>query len=166
MSAWGMHLSHSARRQVQAAAWLLILSGVLWIALGWMLNGDDYSDPLRAWRHRVLVLHGVAAYLLLWIAGRLYALHQQGNWRAQRNRSSGLILSAALLLLAGSGLTLYYPPQEDWRNAFSLLHQILGISLMLLLPLHVWLGKRDRRQRQPSQRKPAPAQNLSVQKSS
>jgi len=144
MSAWGMHLSHSARRQVQTAVWLVMLSGVLWIALGWMLNADDYSDPLRAWRHRVLVLHGVAAYLLLWIAGRLYALHQQGNWRARRNRSSGLILSAALLLLAGSGLTLYYPSHEDWRDAFSLLHQILGISLTLLLPLHVWLGKQVR----------------------
>lgn len=166
MSAWGMHLSHSARRQVQTAAWLVILSGVAWIALGWMLNADDYNDPLRAWRHRVLVLHGVAAYLLLWLTGRLYALHQQGNWRAQRNRASGLILSAALLLLAGSGLTLYYPPHEDWRDAFSLLHQIPGIGLTLLLPLHVWLGKRDRQQRQPSQRKSAPTQDPSVQNSS
>jgi hypothetical protein len=56
-------------------------------------------------------------------------------------------LSLALLLLAASGLTLYYPPHEDWRDAFSMLHQILGAALVLLLPLHVWLGRKDRQQR-------------------
>lgn len=147
MSAWGMHLSPSARRQVLAACGLVALSGVLWIVIGWNLDAEDYSDPLRAWRHRVLVLHGVAAYVLLWIVGRLYTLHQQGNWRAQRNRASGMGLSVALLLLAGSGLTLYYPPHEDWRDALSLLHQAVGVALVLLLPLHVWLARKDRRRR-------------------
>ncbi len=147
MSAWGMHLGPSARRKVLAACGLVALSGVLWIVIGWNLDTEDYSDPLRAWRHRVLVLHGVAAYVLLWIVGRLYALHQQGNWRAQRNRASGLAMSAVLLLLAGSGLTLYYPPHEDWRDAISMLHQVLGVALVLVLPLHVWLARKDRQQR-------------------
>jgi hypothetical protein len=147
MSAWGMHLGPSARRQVLAACGLVALSGVLWITLGFYLDADDYTDPLRGWRHRALVLHGIAAYVLLWIVGRLYALHQQGNWRAQRNRASGLAMSVALLLLAGSGLTLYYPPHEDWRDAFSMLHQVLGVALALLLPLHVWLARKDRHRR-------------------
>lgn len=145
MSAWGMHLSPSARRQVLTACGLVALSGVLWIVIGWNLDADDYSSPLRAWRHRTLVLHGLAAYLLLWMAGRLYALHQQGNWRAQRNRGSGLALSAALALLAGSGLMLYYPPHEDWREAISLAHQILGGVMLLSLLLHVLAAKRLRR---------------------
>lgn len=147
MSAWGMHLGPSARRLVLGAIWLVVLSGVLWIALGFYLDADDYSDPLRTWRHRVLVLHGVAAYLLLWVIGRLFSLHQQGNWQAQRNRASGLGLSVALLLLAGSGLTLYYPPHEDWRDALSLLHQVVGVALVLLVPLHVWLARKDRQRR-------------------
>jgi uncharacterized membrane protein len=142
-----MHLDPSARRQVLAACGIIALSGVAWMVIGWNLDAADYSNPLRTWRHRALVLHGVAAYALLWIAGRLYALHQQGNWRAQRNRASGLGLSLALLLLAASGLTLYYPPHEDWRDAFSMLHQILGAALVLLIPLHVWLGKKGRQQR-------------------
>jgi drug/metabolite transporter (DMT)-like permease len=142
-----MHLGPSARRQVLAACGLVILSGVLWIVIGWNLDAEDYSNPLRSWRHRVLVLHGVAAYVLLWIVGRLYALHQQGNWRAQRNRASGLAMSVALLLLAGSGLALYYPPHEDWRDAFSMLHQVLGVALVSLLPLHVWLARKDRQRR-------------------
>jgi drug/metabolite transporter (DMT)-like permease len=142
-----MHLGPSARRQVLAACGLVALSGVMWIVIGWNLDAENYTDPLRAWRHRVLVLHGVAAYVLLWIVGRLYALHQQGNWRAQRNRASGLAMSAVLLLLAGSGLTLYYPPHEDWRDALSMLHQVLGVALVLLLPLHVLLARKDRQRR-------------------
>jgi hypothetical protein len=51
------------------------------------------------------------------------------------------------MLLAGSGLTLYYPPHEDWRDAFSLTHQVLGVALVLLLPLHVWLARIDRQRR-------------------
>lgn len=147
MSAWGMHLGLSARRQVLAACSLVALSGVLWMVIGWNLDAEDYTDPLRVWRHRMLVLHGVAAYVLLWIVGRLFTLHQQGNWRAQRNRASGLAMSAVLLLLAGSGLTLYYPPHEDWRDVFSMLHQALGIALALLLPMHVWLARKARQLR-------------------
>lgn len=142
-----MQLGSSARRQVLAACWLVALSGLLWIILGWNLEAEDYNNPLRSWRHRALVLHGVAVYGLLWITGRLYALHQQSNWRAQRNRASGLVLSLVLLILAGSGLTLYYPPHEDWRDGFSWLHQGLGVALVVLLPLHIWLGKRNRRLR-------------------
>lgn len=144
---WGMHLGPSARRQVLAAVWLVILSGAMWMMLGWYLDADDFTDPLRSWRHRVLVMHGISAYVLLWIAGRLFSLHQQGNWQAKRNRASGLGLSVALLLLAASGLTLYYPPHEDWRDAISMLHQALGATLVLLLPLHVWLARKSRRQR-------------------
>ena len=147
MSIWGMHLGPSARRQVLAACGLVALSGLAWMAISWNLDPDDYADPLRVWRHRVLVLHGIAAYLMLWIAGRLYALHQQGNWRVGRNRASGLALSGILLSLAGSGLALYYPPHEDVRDTISLAHQILGIMLALSLPLHMAAARRLRRLR-------------------
>lgn len=148
MSAWGVRLSPLARMRVLAACWIVILSGMLWIGLGWGLDPEDFTNPLRVWRHRLLVLHGIAAYVLLWVVGCLFTLHQQGNWRARRNRASGVVLSGALLLLAFSGLTLYYPPHEDWRGAFSLLHQVMGLALAMLVPLHVWLGRRARQKRQ------------------
>jgi hypothetical protein len=56
-------------------------------------------------------------------------------------------LSVALVLLAVSGLALYYPPHEDWRDAFSMLHQVLGVALVLLVPLHVVLARKDRQRR-------------------
>ena len=142
MSAWGVRLGPRVRRLVHTACWIAILSGLLWIVLGWKLDPQDFSNPLRGWRHRLLVLHGAAAYLLLWVTGSLLALHQMNNWRARRNRASGMALTGVLLLLALSGLTLYYPPHEDWRDGFSLFHQVLGAGIALLVPLHIRLGKR------------------------
>jgi O-antigen/teichoic acid export membrane protein len=147
MNAWGLRLSHAARNTVLLGSLIVIVSGIAWMILGLLVDGLDYADPLHTWRHRALVLHGVAAYLLLWIMGRLSNLHQQGNWRAHRNRMNGLMLSMALGMLAISGLCLYYPPQEDWHTAISLLHQALGIALVLLLPLHLLSARALRRVR-------------------
>lgn len=148
MSAWGVRLGTRVRLLVHAACWLAVLTGLIWIVLGWMMDPQDFTNPLRDWRHKLLVLHGTSAYLLLWVVGSLLTLHQMGNWRANRNRASGLALTITLLVLALSGLTLYYPPHEEWMDAFSLLHQILGASVALLIPVHVWAGKRSRAKRQ------------------
>lgn len=157
MSSWGVRLGMRTRRLVRVVCWLAILSGLFWIVLGWELDPQDFSHPLRGWRHRLLVMHGIAAYILLWVIGSLFTLHQIGNWRARRNRASGLVLTGALLLLTLSGLTLYYPPHEDWRDAFSLFHQVLGASTALLVPVHVWAGKISRRMRRFTSS--APSQN-------
>lgn len=133
------------RHLIYAVVALVAMSGLVWIALGFAIHADDFTDPLRLWRHRALVLHGVVAYGLVWLVGSLLPQHQWGGWQARRNRGSGGVLSTALLLLAISGLLLYYPPQDNWRDASSLLHQAVGLLLLVLLPLHVALGRRWRR---------------------
>lgn len=147
MNTWGVRLSHTARNTVLLFSLVVIVSGLSWMVLGGMADEQDYADPLHTWRHRALVLHGIAAYLLLWIMGRLSTLHQQGNWRARRNRWNGLLLSLVLGLLAISGLCLYYPPHEDWHSTISQLHQALGIALALLLPAHLLTARALRRLR-------------------
>lgn len=140
----GLSISRRYRQLLYACVLLVAASGLGWMLLGLALDPDDFSDPFRLWRHRLLITHGCAAYLLLWFAGSLFPQHQWGAWKARRNRGSGTALSAALLLLAISGLALYYPPADDWRDADSLVHQIVGGALVLLLPLHVVLGRRRR----------------------
>lgn len=140
----GLVISRNYRRLIYAAVALIAVTGLGWIALGFLLDPEDFSDPLRLWRHRLLVAHGCAAYLLLWLAGSLFPQHQWGAWKAHRNRASGTTLTAVLLLLAVSGLMLYYPPGEDWRGAGSLVHQVVGGLLVFMLPLHVVLGRRRR----------------------
>lgn len=139
---FGVRMGPVGRWLIEGCCWTLIASGAAWMALGWWLDPMDVMNPLRVWRHRLLVGHGVAAALALWLAGSLFPLHQRGNWRLRRNRASGLALGGALLLLAASGLTLYYPPTDDWRDWQSLAHQGIGLGLALLLPLHIRLGRR------------------------
>lgn len=140
----GLSISRNYRRLIYATVILVAVTGLGWITLGFRLDPEDFSDPLRLWRHRLLVAHGCAAYLLLWLAGSLFPQHQWGAWKARRNRGSGATLSAILLLLAVSGLMLYYPPDDSWRDAESIVHQVVGGLLVFLLPLHVVLGRQRR----------------------
>lgn len=140
----GLVISRNYRRLIYAAVVLVAVTGLGWIMLDFMLDPEDFSDPLRLWRHRLLIAHGCTAYLLLWLAGSLFPQHQWGAWKARRNRGSGTVLTSILLLLAVSGLMLYYPPGDDWRDAGSLVHQIVGGLLVFMLPLHVVLGRRRR----------------------
>ena len=140
-----LRITAGLRHLIYGAVALVAISGIAWIVLGFAVDAEDFTDPLRLWRHRALVLHGVAAYGLVWLVGSLLPQHQWGGWQARRNRGSGGVLSTALLLLAISGLLLYYPPQDNWRDASSLLHQAVGLLLLMLLPLHVALGRRRHR---------------------
>lgn len=138
------------QRQMSYALFALVgLSGIAWIALGFQLNPDDFSNPLRSWRHRLLITHGTAAYGLVWLLGTLFPRHQHTAWQARRNRPSGGVLSAALLTLTITGLMLYYPPLEDGREVASLVHQGVGLALGLLIPIHVLLGRTSRRAARP-----------------
>ena len=83
MSSWGVRLGTRTRWLVEGVCWVAILSGLLWIGLGWGMDPDDFTSPLRGWRHQLLVLHSTAAYVLLWVTGSLLTLHQMGNWRAR-----------------------------------------------------------------------------------
>lgn len=140
----GLVISRRYRYCLYAVVALVAATGLGWILLGLTLDPEDFSDPRRLWHHRLLVTHGCAAYLLLWFVGSLFPQHQWGAWKARRNRGSGSALSLSLLLLAASGLLLYYPPVDDWRETGSLVHQCIGALLVFLLPLHVVLGRRRR----------------------
>jgi hypothetical protein len=140
----GLAIHRSYRRLIYAVVALVATTGLGWMVLGFLLDPEDFSDPLRLWRHRLLIVHGYTAYLLVWFVGSLFPQHQWGGWKARRNRVSGATLSTILLLLALSGLLLYYPPADDWRETGSLVHQVIGGLLVFMLPLHVVLGRRRR----------------------
>lgn len=128
----------------QTLAWCAVgaLGGLAVTGIGWMLinpsiSPEDFESPLRLWRHRVLVSHGIFAYGFLWLAGGLLYRHQLPRWRHGRRRLSGGMMAAALLALALTALALYYPPDEDARTWLSLLHQGIGISLLPAIAGHL-----------------------------
>lgn len=124
---------------------LLFLSGVVWLLLDRFgkIDGEFGSEPHPAlpW---LLMVHGITAYIFLVVLGMLVPVHMLSGWNAGRNRRSGLAIVTAGLVLAVSGLMLYYTSAETFRANASGAHWLLGLILPLILIVHILRGKRTR----------------------
>lgn len=121
---------------------LLTLTGLGWLYLDRFgkvegVFGSE-QNPALPW---LLLVHGVLAYAFLVIAAMLVPVHMRLGWNALRNRISGLVLVGIGLVLAVSGLMLYYASAETLRGLTSTLHWAIGIGLPVVLAVHVMRGK-------------------------
>ncbi|WP_228290877.1 hypothetical protein [Shewanella cyperi] len=126
---------------------LVGLSGLAmlpWVA-EFKLELDVGIQLAHGWRQPIVVSHMLAAYGLLLLLGALWQVHIRAGWRRRENHRSGLILTLSLLLLALTGLGLYYLGDEDWQLYASLLHSGLGNLLLLLFLWHWHHGIKVRR---------------------
>ena len=136
-----MRLPASLRGGFYCAAGLVAMSGVAWLAFHYF--GSSNAARLA------LEIHGGAAMLLLFLAGALFWLHAPGAWGEHKNRISGSLVAATLLVLTLTAYLLYYAGGEALRNSASVIHWTLGIVALPLVCVHVLLGRRSR-QRAPS----------------
>jgi hypothetical protein len=99
-----------------------------------------------------LRLHGAAAMLGLLALGSLVPMHVQRAWQQRKNRVSGLVTSAASLVLLVSGYLLYYFATENSRPWIGALHWGVGLAGLPVLIWHVLAGLRLRQRghREPS----------------
>jgi hypothetical protein len=133
-----MRLPASLRRSFYAAAALVAVSGVAWLALHYL---GRPADAAATW---ALEIHGGAAMLLLFFAGALFWLHAPGAWSERKNRLSGGFVGGALAVLTLTAYLLYYAGGEAVRSDASVVHWVLGIAALPLVCLHVVLGRRTR----------------------
>lgn len=121
---------------------LLALTGIAWLMLDEWVRVDGAfgpeHHPAQAW---ALVLHGVLAYVFLVIAGMLVPGHMRLGWSAGRNRGTGIAVTALSLLLAVTGLLLYYASDERLRSSTSLLHWSFGLGGTAIFLLHAVRGR-------------------------
>lgn len=132
---------------LQRVLYLLVLAllgtGLLDLWSDWQLAQDVTRLP-PDWTASNRMLHGIAAYALMFVAGIVAVLHVAPRWRLSRQRKSGLMLAALLVALAVSGLALYYAGSERLRNVSDAVHWLAGLALPLLLAVHVALvARRD-----------------------
>ncbi|MED5621163.1 hypothetical protein [Ideonella sp. BN130291] len=90
-------------------------------------------------------LHATLAFVVLMFVGALWSVHMRSGWRRHRQKSSGLLVALPALLLALTGVAVYYLADEAWANVAALVH--LGVGVLLLLPFlwHLVAGRRLRR---------------------
>jgi hypothetical protein len=136
-------LAASLRYFLYAMTAMVFASGALWLAPRYLPASSPLPEGLSTASMRV---HGGAAMVLLVLIGWTASLHAPGAWRERKNLVSGILLSAALVLLTATGYCLYYLGEESARAASSLGHWMLGLALPVALVCHVWLGRRTRSQ--------------------
>ncbi|MBC7786331.1 MAG: hypothetical protein H7Z18_02495 [Methylophilaceae bacterium] len=96
--------------------------------------------PLTLENHTLLVAHGISAYLFVLLFGAVIPTHIRAAWKVKRNRISGGLMIAVLLLLLISGLFLYYA--DETRDVALWVHWVIGGGLILLFPFHFIAGRR------------------------
>ncbi|HZR74887.1 hypothetical protein [Bradyrhizobium sp.] len=136
-----MRLSLSFRYAIYAAFAVLLLTGCGWLLADW--EKDISSDEI--WQQSIaylLMVHGGTAMAALLLIGALVPVHLARAWRARKNRISGSAMATFIAILIGTAFGLYYLGSESLRPWMSWIHIAAGVSIALLFPLHIYLGRR------------------------
>ncbi len=121
----------------------LLLSGLIWLYLEHFVRIEaEFGPEHHPIQHIMLVSHGLLATPMLWLTGVLWTAHIKRHWRQRINRSSGVVLIIALVLMTLTAGGLYYLSSDFLRAWASLSHWGFGVAGAFLLALHVYLGKR------------------------
>lgn len=131
------------RYAIYATIGVLVVSGLGWLFVAWPAT-SDISPVARSATTWLLRAHGIAAYAVLVVVGTVLPIHLRLGWARRRNRWSGSVFVSLFVLLALSGLWLYYGP-ESGRELVSNSHWLLGLVLPVWLLLHRAWGLRSRR---------------------
>ncbi|WP_074117924.1 hypothetical protein [Bradyrhizobium sp. AS23.2] len=139
-----MRLRTSFRYSLYAAFATLILTGAGWLVADWQKDvaGDEIWQQIAA---NVLMIHGGVAMLALLLLGALIPVHLWRSWRSGKNLVSGSVVVSFNAVLMATAFGLYYLGSEAVRPWMSWIHLGTGFSLALMLPLHIWLGRREPR---------------------
>ena len=140
---------------------LLVLSGVLWLIFHYFVRTEGEFGPalhpLEPWWLRV---HGLSAAAFLIGFGSVLPGHVRRAWGTARNRITGSVFFAVMVILALSGYLLYYIGAETVRDVMSVLHWAVGLAIPLLTAWHVWRGRVWRRIKVAEQRANAAGQHV------
>lgn len=141
-----IRLSSATERWVYALAFILLLSGGLWLLFEYCVRMPGTYGPERhfaqAW---FLKLHGFIALFAVWGFGTLWTFHVRRAWDNRKHRRSGGVVFVATSALAISGVLLYYVGNDFLRSVLSLAHWAMGFAAAVALSLHAIWGRRLRR---------------------
>jgi len=132
-------------------------SGGLWLIYHYFLRtvGEWGPEPhaLEPWWLKV---HGLFAFLTLWVLGLLWGVHIVRAWGTGRRRWSGPVLLIWLLILVITGYLLLYAGDDGPWSLVSPIHWIAGLALPMAYGIHRLSNRFTRRRRElaePRQRK-------------
>jgi cyanate permease len=136
------------RFAVYIAFAVLFASGAAWLAADRMKESSEEEiwQESAAW---LIMLHGGTAMLTLMLLGALVPVHIGRAWRARKNRATGIVMAACNAVLIVTAFGLYYLASETLRPWASDIHIAFGLSLPVLLLVHVKTGRKPSAPRVP-----------------
>lgn len=129
-----MRLSLVQKSVVWTAITVVALTGFAWFALHDLVEAEPGETE-----RLLLMLHGISAYATLIVVGSLLPLHVRSGWHRRRKRWTGGTTLATLVLLAVTGLVLYYGGEQT-RETARWIHIGIGIACVALFPVHAMLA--------------------------
>lgn len=121
----------------------LILTGLAWLGLDqWVRVDGEFGPEQHPAEHGALIVHGIAAYEFLIVAGAMIPVHVKLGWSLGRNKASGLSLGIGCIIAAITALGLYYLGGDRSRSAVSLVHWLVGLIIIPALVIHAIRGRR------------------------
>lgn len=137
-----IRLTPRHQRWVYGCFALLWLSGALWLLFHYFLRTPGTFGPqphaLEPWWLR---LHGIAMMAILVLVGTTLVHHAHKAWRLGKNRIMGALLTGYVIWLAATGYALYYFSSDTNETWLPLLHWIPGLSLPVVIAVHVLAGR-------------------------
>ncbi|HEY7945035.1 MAG: OapA N-terminal domain-containing protein [Burkholderiales bacterium] len=130
------------RRAIYALTLLLIVSGLGWLAVVYLLAPAGEVTPApHPLAGPLLAAHGIAGYAALIAYALVGHGHMRTGWRMPGLRSAGFRLAAAIAVLALTGLGFYYVATESMIPFLRWTHVAAGILLPCWLALHIARGR-------------------------
>ena len=126
---------------IYGALGALLITGLAWLVFDkWIRVAGEFGPEHHPAEHILIILHGIAAYAFLIVAGALIPVHVKVGWSTARNRISGIALASILIFLALTALGLYYIGGDTPRDWSSLAHWTVGIVAIPAFLIHMIRG--------------------------
>lgn len=137
---------NSYRRFLYSLVTLSWLSGGTFFALSrWFIIEGDFGPMKHPWQFPVLMLHGAAAFLMIFMFGFILASHVPITWKLKKYRTLGIAVICIISFQIISAYLLYYSSNETIRDIVANCHAAVGLLLPFVLAIHVIHSRRKRR---------------------
>jgi hypothetical protein len=134
------------RRSIHALSAVLLLSGLAWLVLVYLLAPPGQETPApHAFAGAALAIHGIAAQAALVVFALVGHAHLRAGWRTRAQRVNGAGVGMSMLLLLLTGLGFYYSASEAALPWLRWSHVAIGCLLPALVAWHAtrarWLRR-------------------------
>ncbi|MBB4372715.1 hypothetical protein GGD63_005525 [Bradyrhizobium sp. cir1] len=129
-----MRLGFVQKSVVWSATSVVALTGLAWFVLHDVVEAEPGETE-----RLLLMLHGISAYATLIVIGSLLPLHVRSGWHRRRKRWTGGTTLATFVLLATTGLVLYYGGEQT-REPARWIHIAFGLGCIALFPIHAMVA--------------------------